>query len=291
VGGVILYGENIASPSQVAALVAQLQSAAQAGGNPRLLISTDQEGGLVRRLPWAAPDLSAQEMGAQGAGTAGNEGRATGEALRAVGINVNLAPDADVAHTTSAFIWQQRRSFGTDSVTVRDSTTAFATGLEGAGVAPAAKHFPGLGSALTDTDYAMQRVRMRPDDLIPFEALITQQIPLIMVSTAVYTNLDPSNPAALSPAVISGLLRQQLQYQGVVMTDDLERPTGGSTADAAVRADQAGADIILVSTSESGGAVAYNALLQAAQAGQISQARIAEAYSRITLLKQRYAGS
>src|SRR5262249_13309922 len=148
-------------------------------------------------------------------------------------------------HSDTAFIWRQQRAFGMNAATVSNSTSAFAEGMESAGVAPTAKHFPGLGSAMTDTDYALQRLTMQRNDLLPYEQLIAERIPLIMVSTAIYSNLDGSTPADLSGQVISGLLRQVLHYDGVVMTDDLERPTGGSTADAAVRADQAGADIIL----------------------------------------------
>jgi beta-N-acetylhexosaminidase len=130
---------------------------------------------------------------------------------------------------------------------------------------------------------------LSPEDLAPYRALIAAGVPVIMVSTAVYMNVDSSSPAALSKIVISSLLRHDLGYQGVVMTDDLERPTGESTAQAAVRADQAGADIILVSTTEHGGAAAYDALLAAAGSGQLPHGRIAEAYMRILALKARYA--
>jgi beta-N-acetylhexosaminidase len=289
VGGIILYGDDIESASQLRTLVAELQAAAQAGGNPPLLISTDQEGGEVKRLPWAAPTIAPPQIGANGPVVAESQGHDTGIALHAAGINVDLAPVADVAHSTSAFIWQQQRSFGMDPGTVTASTLAFARGLESSGVAPTAKHFPGLGAALTDTDFELQRLQLSAKDLAPYHALIPARIPLIMVSTAFYTNLDSSNPAALSKTVISGLLRHDLGYRGVVMTDDLQRPTGQSTAQAAVRADQAGADIILVSTTEDGGLAAYDALLSAAGNGQVSHAQIAGAYQRILALKARYA--
>ena len=112
VGGVILYSENIVSPGQTRALVHRLQAAAHAGGNPRLLISTDQEGGQVRRLPWAPPTVSPPAMGARGSRVSRSQGTRTGRALRAVGINVDLAPVVDVAHSSGAFIWRQGRSFG-----------------------------------------------------------------------------------------------------------------------------------------------------------------------------------
>jgi beta-N-acetylhexosaminidase len=176
-----------------------------------------------------------------------------------------------------------------DPGVVTASTLAFARGLESSGVAPTAKHFPGLGAARTDTDFELQRLQLSAADLAPYRALIPARIPVIMVSTAFYTNLDPSSPAALSKIVISGMLRHNLGYRGVVMTDDLQRPTGQSTARAAVRADQAGADVILVSTTEDGGVAAYDALLSAAGNGQVSHAQIAAAYQRILALKATYA--
>jgi beta-N-acetylhexosaminidase len=291
VGGVILYSDNITSPTQVAALTAQLQNAATAGGNPPLLISTDQEGPTVKRLPWAPPTLAPAQMGAAGPTVSESQGHATGIALHEVGINVDLAPVADVAHSTSAFIWQQQRSFGMNAQTVTENTAAFAEGLQAAGVAATAKHFPGLGSALTDTDYAQQALQLTTEDLAPYHTLIADQIPLIMVSLATYTNVDRFSVAALSPPIITGLLRDGLNFQGVVITDDLQRPTGQDTAQAAIAASQAGADIILVSTTEDGGSTAYAAMLTAAQAGQISGPMIAEAYKRILALKANYAAS
>jgi beta-N-acetylhexosaminidase len=289
VGGVILFGENAQSATEVASLVSQLQAAARSGGNPPLLISTDQEGRTEKRLPCALPDVSPPAMSTQGVQVSETQGRQTGTALRSHGINVDLAPVVDGAHSDSAFIWHQQRSFGMDATIVTDNTSAFANGMESAGVAPTAKHFPGVGGALTNTDYGLQRITLQTSDLQPYHQLIAEQVPLIMVSTAIYENLDPSAPAALSPTVISGLLRQDLHYHGVVMTDDLERPTGHSTADAVVHAAQARADIVLVSTTETAGAVAYRALLSAAQTGQISPSAVSDAYQHIMALKKNYA--
>jgi beta-N-acetylhexosaminidase len=290
VGGVILYAENITSPDQTKALVAQLQGAAKAGGNPPLLISTDQEGGEVKRLRWAAPTLSAAEMGAQGGAVAAAQGEQTGQALRAVGINVDLAPVVDVAHSSEEFIWKQDRAFGMTADAVINAAIPFAAGLERADVAPTAKHFPGLGGVANATDYSLESVMSEPEDLSPYKPLIARHIPLIMVGVAAYPNLDPSGtPAALSHTIITGLLRQRLGYDGVVITDDLESPTGTTTAKAAVGADVAGADIILISSTEAGGITAYNALLGAAHDGELPRARIRAAYGRILQLKQKYA--
>jgi beta-N-acetylhexosaminidase len=289
VGGVILYGDNIVSPGQTRSLVARLQHAARSGGNPPLLISTDQEGGGVKRLPWAPPDISPPAMGAAGSAVSRTQGRRTGAALRAAGINVDLAPVVDVPHSASVFIWQQNRAFGMSAAAVINSAVPFADGMRAAGVAPTAKHFPGLGGARTDTDYSLQSITSERKDLAPYRPLIADQVPLIMASVGIYPNLDPSGPAAMSRVIITGLLRHTLGYKGVVITDDLEAPTGSTTARAVVRADAAGDDIILVSTTEAAGATAYRSMLSAARSGTIPRAVISSAYQRILALKHRYA--
>jgi beta-N-acetylhexosaminidase len=292
VGGVILYGENIASREQTLALVNQLQDAARQGRNPRLLISVDQEGGQVVRLPWAAPHASAQVLGAGGPAQARTEGQQTGADLRALGINVDLAPVVDVAHSPDAFIWRQQRSFGMNAATVAATAGPFAVGMQEAGVAAAAKHFPGLGGALVDTDSALQSVEAGPSDVQPYRSLIAEKVAMIMVSTGVFPGLDSSGfPAALSPTIITGLLRGQLGYNGVIVTDDLERPTGYSVSEAVPRAAAAGADIILVSSTESAGRIAYASMLSAAKAGVTRRSAIVASYLRIVALKKQFAGA
>ncbi|MBV9310671.1 MAG: hypothetical protein JOZ73_07560 [Solirubrobacterales bacterium] len=290
VGGVILYSENIVSPGQTRALVHKLQAAAHAGGNPRLLISTDQEGGQVKRLPWAPPTVSPPAMGARGSRVSRSQGTRTGRALRAVGINVDLAPVVDVAHSSAAFIWQQGRSFGMSSGRVIRSAIPFALGMRATRVVPTEKHFPGVGGANTDTDFAKQTISVGRKDLEPYRSVVKHSLPMVMVSTGFYPGLDHSgNPAALSPRIVGGLLRKKLGFQGVVITDDLERPTGYSTGQATVKADAAGCDIILVSSSEQGGVTAYRSMLRAARAGRIPRSLITAAYKRILALKAHYA--
>lgn len=292
VGGVILYGENISTSSQVHALVAMLQHAATVGHDPRLLISTDQEGGQVRRLPWVGPSVSQQQMGADGASTSMAEGEETGRGLRADGVNVNLAPVLDVARSSSDFIWQEGRGFGMSAAVVANSAVPFARGLQRERVAATAKHFPGDGGALIDTDNEMQKIDADASDLTPYRYAIAAGVAMIMVTTAVYPNLDPSGlPAALSPTIITGLLRKQMGYQGLIITDDLQRPTGYSTATAAVLAAQAGANIILVLTSEGGGVTAYKAMLAAARSGRIPSGTVANSYDQVLNLKQQLDGS
>src|SRR5262245_20387667 len=159
VGGVILFGSNIRNASQLLSLTRKLQAAARAGGRPRLLIATDQEGGLVRRLPWAPPKASAQQLGTTSATHIRSVGHATGVALRQAGINLALAPVADVPRRPDNFLLAQHRAFSTSRFAVSSDAAAFAQGLEGGGVLPAYKHFPGLGRAgATSTDDAVVRI-------------------------------------------------------------------------------------------------------------------------------------
>ena len=138
----ILFSDNATgSPEQLRSTVAQLQAAAAAGSNPPLLIMADQEGGDVKRLPWAPPDRAPQDMDSLAVAHA--EGVRTGQALRRVGVNVDLAPVADVKRTPGSFLGS--RSFGSTPATTGQRACAFAIGLEEAGVAFALKHFPGLG--------------------------------------------------------------------------------------------------------------------------------------------------
>ena len=146
VGGVILFGFNIVSKSQVLALTTKLQAAAKAGGRPKLLIAVDQEGGSIKRIPWAPPTLSPPQMGADGrTSVALSQGAATAAALKALGINVDLAPVADVPSSTSSFMYQDGRTWSFSATTTARLADAFATGLESKGVIPSMKHFPGIG--------------------------------------------------------------------------------------------------------------------------------------------------
>src|SRR5947209_1218174 len=160
VGSVILFARNIAASSQVRALAHALQAAARAGGNPPLLIATDQEGGQVKRFENGPPFVSPPQMASEGTiNGAYRQGQLTGSYLRARGVNWDLAPVSDVPTSTNAFIWQQGRAFSFDPNTVARYADAFARGVQSAGVAATAKHFPGVGSAAVDTDNKLDELR------------------------------------------------------------------------------------------------------------------------------------
>jgi beta-N-acetylhexosaminidase len=292
IGGVILFASNISSESQLKALTASIQNAAARGGQPTAIIATDQEGGLVRRIGWAPPKRSAQQMGQLTTAQVQTIGAATGARLRADGVNLDLAPVADVPDGAQDSIYQQQRAFSTSRYRVSSYTSAFAKGLESGQVWPTYKHFPGLGQATVSTDDAVVRIdasrRTLMRRLLPYKVAIRNALhPVIMLSTAIYPALD-SHAAAWSSTIIRGLLRQQLGFAGVTMTDSLDsaaavRHTGVSRL--ALHSAAAGADLLLITGSSTTSTQVYDKLLAAARAGTLPRSRLTGSYNRILALK------
>jgi beta-N-acetylhexosaminidase len=296
IGGVILFGMNITTPAALDELIRDLQAAATDGGQPPLLIATDQEGGSINRIAWAPPTMSALEIGATGsAATAKAQGAAAGSALRALGINVDLAPVADVPATASSFMYLQDRTFSFDATVTSTLANAFAAGLESQGVAPTMKHFPGIGFALKNTDSNLVTIEasaaLLAPGLLPYRAAIKAGMPIVMLSNATYAAFDSANAAGWSSEVVNALLRKELGFRGVTITDSL---TGNAVIRAipqdqlALRAAMAGTDMVLVSGSEASTRVVYATLLAAATAGTLSRASLESSYARILALKSGF---
>jgi beta-N-acetylhexosaminidase len=291
IGGIILFEGNI-SP-QLPAAIRRLQRAALLGGDPPLLLAVDQEGGPIKRLVDGPPTISPREISSGAVGF--EQGRATGAYLAARGINTNLAPVADVSISSASFIAAEGRGFPGSPSEVADRAGAFAEGLRSAGVAATAKHFPGVGALPVDTDYGLQVVdasaRQIDDALVPFQRLVRDRVDLVMVATAEYPALDASgSPAAFSSRIIRGVLRDQLGFRGVVITDALDSPSdvGGTVVSRAVRAAAAGADIALYAPAFDG-ELAFRGLLAAARAGELPRDHLEGSYQRILALKHRLA--
>ena len=288
VGGIILFGGNIVTKPQVRAVVARLQRAAKAGGNPPLLIATDQEGGDVRRFHSGPPFDSAAAMGrTDTAARVRAIGRATADFLRPLGVDVDLAPVLDVPNSPSNFLGS--RAFSSSTSVVERLGPAFVAGLQQGRVAATAKHFPGLGTAPVNTDLARVVIRTPRSALLarlaPYGPAIRDGVRLVMVSNASYPVLDPSGlPAVLSQAIVGGLLRRQLGFHGVVITDAIEAPVPARYTDAPVRALKAGIDVLLF-TDEGSSAAGFRQLVQAARRGTLSRAALTEANARIVALK------
>src|SRR5919198_812225 len=250
VSGVILFDGNVGGRRTVRGLTADPQSTPPPAGTPPLLITVDQEGGLVRRLP-GPPKPSARTIGARGEGFAERLGRATGESLRSMGVNVDLAPVLDLGRPGRA-IFDEARTFARKPGAVSRIGVAFARGLDAGGVAATAKHFPGLGAARVNTDIPVQSIRLsaaklRRNDERPYASFVGAGGAMVMLSTAIYPALS-GKPAAFSRAIATGELRDRLGFQGVSITDALgsvsARAVGGP-ARTAIAAAEAGTDLVL----------------------------------------------
>ena len=291
IGGVILFPPEGTDPDALGAEVAKLRRAAQRAAAPAPLVAIDQEGGDVERLPSLPPSRSATAIGAAGPARARAEGQATGTALAGLGIDIDLAPVFDLAGPALG-----SRAFAADPGEVAELATAFAGGLQDAGVAATAKHFPGLGSASTNTDLEPTPIQLTDAqlerELVPFRTAVRAGVDLVMVANATYSPLDPSRPASQSRAVIEGLLRRRLGFEGVVITDDLDAgalsTTGIDEGEAAVGAAAAGADLILTALSE--GEAAHAALTQALRAHRLGRDPLEASCARTTALRERLSG-
>ncbi|MGB7588637.1 MAG: glycoside hydrolase family 3 N-terminal domain-containing protein [Solirubrobacterales bacterium] len=293
--GVILFAGNLPSRSAGRRLIRSLQAIPRpAGLRDPLLVMVDQEGGLVKRLA-GAPTASARQMGARGADFSREQGRLAARNLRNVGINVDLAPVLDVARPGGT-ITETERGFGSTAQRVAETAVPFAAGMQGGGVAATAKHFPGLGAARLNTDFAVQRLALskqvlREVDEAPYRPFVAIGGDLVMLSTAIYPAFSPQ-PAAFSRQIAVGELRSRLGFGGVSITDALDtvavRAFGGP-AKAGLAAARAGADLLLF-TDPGSGVRAQHALLPALRDGSIDRAAFEESVDRVLHLRRSLAG-
>ena len=295
-GGVVYFtwSSGLSSPRQIAELSNGLQRAALgSGAGVPLLISTDQESGRVVRIgPPVTPLPTARELGRAGsADDARTAAEISGRELRAMGVNQNLAPVADVDLTPGSPVLGTR-SFSADPQVAAAMTGAAVAGYQ-LSVAATAKHFPGHGATTTDSHanpavIDHDREQWERLDAPPFRAAIQAGIDVIMLGHLVLPRIDPSGlPATLSPALVDGLLRQDLGFRGVVMTDALSM--GGVRA---MRSDElipvlavaAGADLLLMPSSLE---LAYRSVLAAVRSGELTEQRVDQSVRRILELKWR----
>jgi beta-N-acetylhexosaminidase len=288
-GGVVLFPPDGTRPQATATQIDLLRREAERAGTPQPLVSIDQEGGEVERFPQLAPAHAAPDMARLA--VARSAGAATGKDLARLGIDVDLAPVLDLGEPDS-FI--ASRAFGSDPESVIASGIAFGEGLQAAGVAATAKHFPGLGLATVNTDDAATAIdatrRQLEPGLEPFAAAVDAEFELVMVANAVYPALD-GRPASLSRRVVDGLLRERLGYEGVIVTDDLGAGAitgaGYDEGEAAAAAAAAGAGLILFALTD--GTAARAALLRSLRRGGLERDRLIASCARITALRQRLA--
>jgi beta-N-acetylhexosaminidase len=283
--GVILFGRNAGSADDLRSLTRGLQRSAGGGA----LVAVDQEGGQIRSVAFAGPQAGQAAQGTPA--QVQRSAAASGRELRALGVNVNLAPVADVPASPSTAL--AGRSFSGPTAEVAARVRASVRGSRSARVAATAKHFPGLGAAAANTDDApvtigSPRARLDAVDLAPFRAAIAERVPLVMASHALYPAYDRERIASQSPALLSGLLRGRLHFRGAVVTDSLEAQAvldRSSVAVAARRSIEAGADLVLMTGSASWNDV-FPALLREARRSPGLRRRVERSAARVLALKR-----
>ncbi|MBO9130764.1 beta-N-acetylhexosaminidase [Bacillus sp. 165] len=294
-GGVILYSQNIQSSTQLLSLVNNLKKT-NINTLP-LFISTDEEGGRVSRLPAGKtafpPSFTIGKHNNKA--LAYRVGNAIGKEMGAYGFNLNFAPDFDI-YTNPNNTVIGNRSFGTTPDIVSSLGTAAMKGLQDSHVIPTIKHFPGHGDTAVDSHIGLPIVRktkqqLYKTELKPFQAAIKNGADMVMVAHIQYPYIDSAKPASLSKTLITGLLRDELGFDGVVITDDLEMGAISShfgIETAVVDAVQAGVDLLLFAHTYETEKKAIHAIKQAVQNGKISEERIDESVRRIVHLKLKY---
>jgi len=300
-GSVILTGRSSAGVAATARVTAGLRALAtqDATAGVPLLVSADQEGGLVQALsgPGFSTIPSALIQGGWSTGTLRSAAHTWGNQLRAAGVSVDLAPVVDTVPAGTAAsnppIGALDRQFGSDPAGVASHGVAFAAGMADARVGATGKHFPGLGRVTANPDTSTgvtDRVTTRTDPyLVPFAALVNAGAPFVMVSTAYYTLIDAANPAAFSPTVVTGMLRGDLRFGGVIVSDDLGNARQVAAVPAgsrAVRFVAAGGDLVLTVNP----AVVpdmFAALVSRARADASFRARVDQSALRVLFAKQR----
>jgi beta-N-acetylhexosaminidase len=297
VGGITLFRSlNVESPAQVRALTAALQAQARASGQPPLLLAVDQEGGTLLAVAGTTPFPGNLALGATGSTElAYRTGYAIGRELAAMGIHINYAPVCDVNINPNNPVVGPR-SFGGDPALVARLSAAMVEGMQAAGVAATAKHFPGHGDTAVDSHHGMpvllhDEARLRRVELPPFVAAVQAGAKLVMTAHIALPNFNGGSdvPATLSPIILRDLLRGALGFNGVIISDAMEMNAirqGPGLAIDAIAATVAGVDMLMLNANASEQQMIYAALLQAAQRGLLSTPEVIKSAERVLALKQ-----
>ncbi len=291
-GGAIMYARSLLTKQQAQGMIAKAQSHAQIP----LFMSIDQEGGGVDRLSGIyGPHPSARTMAlSKSTAYAQQQGALMGSQMKELGLNLDFAPDVDVQLVDGRDLGS--RNFGTDPQTVTTYAGAFLTGLQSTGVAGCLKHFSGLGGALDDAHLSTPvinrtRAQIEAVELAPYRNLIaTGQVQCIMATNLLMPAFDPNLPAELSPTLIDGVLRHDLGYDGVVVTDALymaDLAARYGTPETGVLALLAGCDVLEGPSNSASISAIATAIKNALASGRLTQARIDLSVRRVLVLKMR----
>ncbi|WP_295119220.1 beta-N-acetylhexosaminidase [uncultured Leifsonia sp.] len=292
-GGVCLFGQNVESAAQLRALTDAVYAA-----NPNAIVAIDEEGGDVTRLYY---DSGSPFPGNAVLGRLGDESyteavaRRVGEELNAVGVNLDLAPDVDINSNADNPVIGVR-SFGSSPETVAAQGAAWTRGLQSAGVAVCAKHFPGHGDTAQDSHLELPEVdltadQLRERELLPFRAVVEAGARTVMTSHILLPRIDPDLPATFSPAVVEGMLRGELGFTGVVVTDALDMHGASGERgipEAAVLALAAGCDLLCIGTENTDAQLTEieDAIAAAIVGGRLTAERVEEAAGRVLALAE-----
>jgi len=298
VNNFIFFRRNVVAPEQLRQLCSDLDGACREYTGLPALIAIDQEGGSVTRLPppWSQfPDQRLLAESANPEAALSDYAATCATELLACGINFNFAPVLDVAPAGEGF-FMARRSLGGEPETAARLGALVIRKMQQSGVAACGKHFPGLGSARLDphqVGFAIAKdiEQLQAEDLPPFRAAIAAGVAALMTSHTVYPELDQEHPATLSPRILTGLLRGELGYDGLVVTDDLEMgaiENAMSVAEAALLAFKAGADLLLICKEHAKVRETIAGLDEARANGTVTESRVTQAAARINLVRHDY---
>ncbi len=301
IGGITLFRENCTSRNQTKQLIKDFQGQADIP----LMIAIDQEGGLVTRLPFAPTMPGNMALGAtRDTGIAEEVGQAIGSELEELGIHIDFAPDIDVNSNKDNPVIGVR-SFGDNEEIVSDMGIAYMKGLNKAGVAAVGKHFPGHGDVALDSHYVLPTSNktleeLKQIEIVPFQKLIDAGLQGIMSAHITFPNIESGTvesekdglpieiPATLSPKFLTDLVRDDMQFKGLIFTDSMEMNAIANhfgDVDAAIRAINAGTDVVLMPSNLK---LVYEGLLEAANDGHITMERINRSVERILRFKYEY---
>jgi len=296
-GGVILFSRNIEAPEQVAELAAESEAL---GRTSPAWVSVDQEGGRVARLKepftkWP-PMATLGRAGSEGEALAERFAQALAEELRAVGITLDYAPVLDI-HTNPKNPVIGDRALAERADDVARLGRVIIKALQESGVAACGKHFPGHGDTSTDSHFELPLIEHAPDRLRaiefePFRAAVAEQVAFIMTAHVLVPSLDEERPSTLSPRVVQALLREELGFEGVILSDDLEMKAVSArypVPESAVEAIRAGCDGILICSGDLDlQARTLEVLVKAVESGTITAARCDDAFMRLRRAKERF---
>ena len=301
-GGIILFGWNVADEAQLRTLTTSLDAARgpaakRAGLEPNMLVSVDQEGGAIRNVPFAPPEQTQPQLAAEGDDATRIATEATGRGLRAAGVNIDLGPVADLAMGPNRTM--AGRAFGSDPAQVASFVEASVRGLQAGGVAATAKHFPGFGASTANSDEAVayvdrSRAQLQAGELAPFRAAVEAGSAIVMVSHGIHRELGSKLPGTLDPKIATKLLRDEVGFTGVAMTDSmnargLREAWGGTVPKACPVAIAAGIDILLLTGTLETARLCRARILDAVADGSLPEARVREAACRVGALRRAVA--